>query len=90
MFYQLGFENSLSKGGGHKKPSVNNLLSFGFRYEEILKNVFANREEIRKEYLKVEKKLKENTLKKYYQNQCHEQIQLTCSEERVEKVSFVM
>ncbi|XP_062350620.1 kinesin-like protein KIF18A [Cinclus cinclus] len=57
------------------------------RYKEILKNVFANREEIRKEYLKVERKLKENTLKKYYQNQCHEQIQLICSEERVEKAT---
>ncbi|NWW15101.1 KI18A protein, partial [Falcunculus frontatus] len=57
------------------------------RYKEILKNVFANREEIRKEYLKTEKKLKENTLKKYYQNQCHEQIQLMCSEERVEKAT---
>lgn len=48
-----------------------------------------SREEIRKEYLKVERKLKENALKKYYQNQCHEQIQLICSEERVEKVSFL-
>ncbi|XP_041267761.1 kinesin-like protein KIF18A [Onychostruthus taczanowskii] len=57
------------------------------RYKEVLKNVFAKREEIRKEYLKVEKKLKENTLKKYYQNQCHEQIQLICSEERVEKAT---
>ncbi|RLV91444.1 hypothetical protein DV515_00014098 [Chloebia gouldiae] len=57
------------------------------RYKEILKSVFANREEIRKEYLKVEKKLKENILKKYYQNQCHEQIQLMCSEERVEKAT---
>uniref|UniRef100_A0A674H998 Kinesin-like protein n=1 Tax=Taeniopygia guttata TaxID=59729 RepID=A0A674H998_TAEGU len=57
------------------------------RYKEILKNVFANREEIRKEYLSVEKKLKENILKKYYQNQCHEQIQLMCSEERVEKAA---
>nr|XP_021394707.1 kinesin-like protein KIF18A [Lonchura striata domestica] len=57
------------------------------RYKEILKNVFANREEIRKEYLRVEKKLKENILKKYYQNQCHEQIQLMCSEERVEKAT---
>ncbi|KAM7034983.1 kinesin-like protein KIF18A isoform 1-T2 [Acridotheres tristis] len=57
------------------------------RYKEILKKVFANREEIRKEYLKVERKLKENTLKKYYQNQCHEQIQLICSEERVEKAT---
>ncbi|XP_023784261.1 kinesin-like protein KIF18A isoform X2 [Cyanistes caeruleus] len=57
------------------------------RYKEVLKNLFANREEIRKEYLKVEKKLKENTLKKYYQNQCHEQIQLICSEERVERAT---
>ncbi|NXR11625.1 KI18A protein, partial [Semnornis frantzii] len=57
------------------------------RYKEILKNVFANREEIRKEYLSLETKLKENELKTHYQKQCHEQIQLLCSEERVEKVS---
>ncbi|NWQ62667.1 KI18A protein, partial [Neopipo cinnamomea] len=66
---------------------INSLfLSFGSRYKDILKNVFANREEIRKEYLNMEKKLKENTLKKYYHNQCHEQIRLMCSEEKVEKV----
>ncbi|KAM9373126.1 kinesin-like protein KIF18A [Phaethornis superciliosus] len=57
------------------------------RYKEILKNVFANREEIRKEYLKLEMRLKENTLKTYYQKQCHEQIQMMCSEERVEKAT---
>ncbi|KAM6133779.1 kinesin-like protein KIF18A [Phoenicopterus ruber ruber] len=57
------------------------------RYKEILKRVFANREEIRKEYLKLEMRLKENTLKTYYQKQCHEQIQLMCSEERVEKAT---
>ncbi|NXA10885.1 KI18A protein, partial [Sapayoa aenigma] len=57
------------------------------RYKEILKNVFANREEIRKEYLIVEKKLKENILKKCYQNQCHEQIQQMCSEKKVEKAT---
>ncbi|KGL99389.1 Kinesin-like KIF18A, partial [Charadrius vociferus] len=57
------------------------------RYKEILKNVFANREEIRKEYLKLEMQLKENALKTYYQKQCHEQIQLMCSEERVEKAT---
>ncbi|NXN49584.1 KI18A protein, partial [Rynchops niger] len=57
------------------------------RYKEILKNVFANREEIRKEYLKLEMQLKENALKTYYQQQCHEQIQLMCSEERVEKAT---
>ncbi|KAM6274317.1 kinesin-like protein KIF18A [Porphyrio hochstetteri] len=57
------------------------------RYKEILKNVFANREEIRKEYLKLEMRMKENALKTYYQKQCYEQIQLLCSEERVEKAT---
>ncbi|NXP49258.1 KI18A protein, partial [Heliornis fulica] len=57
------------------------------RYKEILKNVFANREEIRKEYLKLEMWLKENALKTYYQQQCHEQMQLICSEERIEKAT---
>ncbi|NXF60936.1 KI18A protein, partial [Ciccaba nigrolineata] len=57
------------------------------RYKEVLKSVFASREEIRKEYLKLEMQLKENVLKTYYQKQYHEQIQLMCSEERVEKVS---
>ncbi|XP_035184799.1 kinesin-like protein KIF18A [Oxyura jamaicensis] len=57
------------------------------RYQEILKNVFANREEIRKEYLKLEMQLKVNTLKTHYQKQYHEQIQLMCSEERVEKAT---
>ncbi|XP_009935440.2 kinesin-like protein KIF18A [Opisthocomus hoazin] len=55
------------------------------KYKEILKNVFTNREEIRKEYLKLEMQLRENTLRTYYQQQCHEQIQLLCSKERVEK-----
>ncbi|NWU62971.1 KI18A protein, partial [Pterocles burchelli] len=57
------------------------------RYKEVLKNVFANREEIRKEYLKLEMRLKENSLKTYYQKQCHEQIKLICSEEKVEKAT---
>ncbi|NXL92352.1 KI18A protein, partial [Alectura lathami] len=57
------------------------------RYKEILKNVFANREEIRKEYLKLEMQLKVNALNTYYQKQYHEQIQLMCSEERVEKAA---
>ncbi|NXN17638.1 KI18A protein, partial [Indicator maculatus] len=57
------------------------------RYKEILKNVFANREEIRKEYLRLEMKLKENELKTHYQKQCHEQVQLLCSEERVERAT---
>ncbi|XP_005150777.2 kinesin-like protein KIF18A isoform X2 [Melopsittacus undulatus] len=57
------------------------------RYKEILKSVFANREEIRKEYLKLEMQLKENALKTHYQKQCHEQIQLMCSEKRIEKAT---
>ncbi|XP_054246555.1 kinesin-like protein KIF18A [Indicator indicator] len=57
------------------------------RYKEILKNLFANREEIRKEYLRLEMKLKENEMKTHYQKQCHEQVQLLCSEERVERAT---
>ncbi|XP_061212555.1 kinesin-like protein KIF18A [Neopsephotus bourkii] len=57
------------------------------RHKEVLKSVFANREEIRKEYLKLEMQLKENALKTHYQKQCHEQIQLMCSEERIEKAT---
>ncbi|KFQ14623.1 Kinesin-like KIF18A, partial [Leptosomus discolor] len=57
------------------------------RYKETLKNLFAKREEIRKEYLKLEMQLKENALKTHYQKQCHEQILLMCSEERVEKAA---
>ncbi|KFV89959.1 Kinesin-like KIF18A, partial [Eurypyga helias] len=57
------------------------------RYKEVLKNVFANREEIREEYLKLEMQLRKNALKTHYHKQCHEQIQLICSEERVERAT---
>ncbi|KYO21938.1 kinesin-like protein KIF18A [Alligator mississippiensis] len=57
------------------------------RFQEILKSLFVNREEIRKEHLKLEMQLKENAVKTYYQKQCHEQIQLMCSEERIEKAT---
>ncbi|XP_034625753.1 kinesin-like protein KIF18A isoform X2 [Trachemys scripta elegans] len=57
------------------------------RFREILKSLFINREEIRKEYLKLEMRFKENILKTHYQKQFHEQIELMCSEERVEKAT---
>uniref|UniRef100_A0A674HX16 Kinesin-like protein n=1 Tax=Terrapene triunguis TaxID=2587831 RepID=A0A674HX16_9SAUR len=57
------------------------------RFREILKSLFINREEIRKEYLKLEMRFKENVLKTHYQKQFHEQIELMCSEERVEKAT---
>ncbi|XP_007442150.1 kinesin-like protein KIF18A, partial [Python bivittatus] len=59
------------------------------RLKEILKCVFANREEIRKEFLKFELQLKENALKTHYQKRCHEQIQIafSCSPERFEKAT---
>uniref|UniRef100_A0A8C3T1Z0 Kinesin-like protein n=1 Tax=Chelydra serpentina TaxID=8475 RepID=A0A8C3T1Z0_CHESE len=57
------------------------------RFREVLKSLFINREEIRKEYLKLEMRFKENILKTYYQKQFHEQIELMCSEERVEKAT---
>uniref|UniRef100_A0A8D2IT73 Kinesin-like protein n=1 Tax=Varanus komodoensis TaxID=61221 RepID=A0A8D2IT73_VARKO len=57
------------------------------RFREILKCVFANREEIRKEFLKLELQLKENVLKTHYQKHCHEQIERMCSPDRLEKAT---
>lgn len=56
------------------------------RFQEILKCLFQNREGIRQEYLKLEMLLRENELKSFYQQQCHKQIEMLCSEDRVEKV----
>ncbi|XP_063145614.1 kinesin-like protein KIF18A [Candoia aspera] len=59
------------------------------RLKEILKCVFAKREDIRKEFLKLELQLKENALKTHYQKRCHEQIEIvcSCSPERLEKAT---
>ncbi|XP_058016893.1 kinesin-like protein KIF18A [Ahaetulla prasina] len=59
------------------------------RLKEILKCVFANREEIRKEFLKLDLQLKENVLKTHYQKHCHEQVEIvcSCSPERLEKAT---
>lgn len=57
------------------------------RFQEILNCLFQNREEIRQEYLKLEMLLKENELKSFYQKQCHKQIEMMCSEDKVEKAT---
>uniref|UniRef100_A0A452RGT0 Kinesin-like protein n=1 Tax=Ursus americanus TaxID=9643 RepID=A0A452RGT0_URSAM len=57
------------------------------RFQEILNCLFQNREEIRQEYLKLEMLLKENELKSFYQQQCHKQIKMMCSEDKVEKAT---
>ncbi|CAH6788144.1 Kif18a [Phodopus roborovskii] len=57
------------------------------RFQEILKCLFQNREGIRQEYLKLEMLLKENELKSLYQQQCHHQIEMMCSEDKVEKAT---
>nr|XP_055173476.1 kinesin-like protein KIF18A isoform X3 [Nyctereutes procyonoides] len=57
------------------------------RFQEILNCLFQNREEIRQEYLKLEMLLKENELKSFYQQQCHRQIEMMCSEDKVEKAT---
>ncbi|KAI6050651.1 kinesin-like protein KIF18A [Marmota monax] len=57
------------------------------RYQEILNCLFQNREEIIQEYLKLEMLLKENELKSFYQQQCHKQIEMMCSEDKVEKAT---
>uniref|UniRef100_A0A6I8RUF8 Kinesin-like protein n=1 Tax=Xenopus tropicalis TaxID=8364 RepID=A0A6I8RUF8_XENTR len=57
------------------------------RFQEILRCLFTNREEIRAEYLNLEMRFKENELKTYYQKQCFEQIQMLCSQEKAVKAS---
>ncbi|XP_013208074.1 kinesin-like protein KIF18A [Microtus ochrogaster] len=57
------------------------------RFQEILKCLFQNRDEIRQEYLKLEMLLRENELKSFYQQQCHKQIEMLCSEDKVEKAT---
>ncbi|XP_043337079.1 kinesin-like protein KIF18A [Cervus canadensis] len=57
------------------------------RFQEILNCLFQNREEIRQQYLKLEMLLKENELKSFYQQQCHKQIEMMCSEDKVEKAT---
>ncbi|CAO2579600.1 Kinesin-like protein KIF18A [Lemmus lemmus] len=57
------------------------------RFQEILKCLFQNREGIRQEYLKLEMLLKENELKSFYQQQCHKQIEMLCSGDKVEKAT---
>ncbi|XP_034973649.1 kinesin-like protein KIF18A [Zootoca vivipara] len=57
------------------------------RLREILKCVFTNREEIRQEFLKLELHHKENILKTHYQKKCHEQIEMMCAPERMERAT---
>ncbi|XP_060117301.1 kinesin-like protein KIF18A [Heteronotia binoei] len=57
------------------------------RFRQILKCLFTNREEIRKECLKLELQLRENVLKTHYQKQCHEQIEMVCCSERLDKAT---
>ncbi|XP_031227166.1 kinesin-like protein KIF18A [Mastomys coucha] len=57
------------------------------RFQEILKCLFQNREGIRQEYLKLEMLLKENELKSSYHQECHKQIEMMCSEDKVEKAT---
>ncbi|XP_037378430.1 kinesin-like protein KIF18A [Talpa occidentalis] len=57
------------------------------RFQEILNCLFQNREQIRQEYLRLEMLLKENELKSFYQQQCHKQIEMMCSEDKVEKAT---
>uniref|UniRef100_F7FNR6 Kinesin-like protein n=1 Tax=Monodelphis domestica TaxID=13616 RepID=F7FNR6_MONDO len=57
------------------------------RFRGILNRLFQNREGIRQEYLNLEMLIKENELKTFYQQQYHKQIEMMCSEEKVEKAT---
>ncbi|XP_075402072.1 kinesin-like protein KIF18A [Tenrec ecaudatus] len=58
------------------------------RFQEILTCLFQNRGEIRQDYLKLEMLLKENELKMNHEQQCYKQIEMVCSEDKVEKATF--
>ncbi|XP_041073842.1 kinesin-like protein KIF18A [Polyodon spathula] len=57
------------------------------KMEESLKSVFTNRMVIRKEFLDLEKQLKTNELKAAHREQCHQQVQLLCSNDKAEKAT---
>ncbi|CAH2326143.1 kinesin KIF18A [Pelobates cultripes] len=57
------------------------------RYQEGLKSIFKNREDIRADYLNQEMRMKENELKTFYQRQHLEQIQMISSQEKVVKAT---
>ncbi|XP_033910261.2 kinesin-like protein KIF18A [Acipenser ruthenus] len=57
------------------------------KMEESLKSVFTNRVVIRKEFLDLEKQLKANELKAAHREQCHQQVQLLCSNDKAEKAT---
>ncbi|XP_074086511.1 kinesin-like protein KIF18A isoform X2 [Macrotis lagotis] len=57
------------------------------RFRGILTCLFRNREEIRQEYLNLEMLIKENELKTFYQLQYYKQIEMMCSEDKVEKAT---
>ncbi|XP_006883837.1 PREDICTED: kinesin-like protein KIF18A [Elephantulus edwardii] len=55
------------------------------RFQDILQCLFQNREEIRQEYLKSEMLIKVNELKTFHEQQCHKQIEMMCSEDKLQK-----
>ncbi|KAG8438232.1 hypothetical protein GDO86_008793 [Hymenochirus boettgeri] len=57
------------------------------RFQEVLKGLFTNREEIRAEYLGLEMRFKENELKTFHQRQYTEQVQMLCSQEKAVKAT---
>ncbi|MEE6499070.1 hypothetical protein FKM82_003302 [Ascaphus truei] len=57
------------------------------RCRETLRCLFTSRQEIRAEFLNLEMRLKENELKTFYHQQCHEQIHMLCSHEKAVKAT---
>ncbi|XP_036400357.1 kinesin-like protein KIF18A [Megalops cyprinoides] len=57
------------------------------RMEETLQKIFTSRVQIRKELLNLERQLKENELRQHHKEECHQQIQLLCAEDKAEKAT---
>ncbi|MBN3325000.1 KI18A protein, partial [Atractosteus spatula] len=89
---------SLMAVSRHKQAEIENYSIWSLRAadpsllkiqnsREARQNVLITVKCIRRDFLNLERQLKENELKTYYREQCHQQIQLLCSYDKAEKAT---
>ncbi|KAJ8334030.1 hypothetical protein SKAU_G00413490 [Synaphobranchus kaupii] len=57
------------------------------RMEEVLQRIFTSRVQIRKDFLDLERQLKENMLRRIHKEECHYQVQRLCAEDKAVKAT---
>lgn len=57
------------------------------RMKEVLQRIFNSRVQIRKDFLVLERQLKENELRRTHREDCHHQVQLLCAEDKAVKAT---